>query len=426
MAGGCSTTRRFLPLSCLPDKKRRPKKCWPLTGKSRKRRIEVKRFNRRRLETVLLEKGLLDRSTLEKIAAQQKKSKKRMPELLVEEGLLSEEEILVLLEEELNIPRVEFDNRLIDRKITALIPAELAKRYQVMPAALKGEVLILAMTDPLDLAAVDEVSMITGLKIKPAAARESTVKHMIAQYYGLPESSARQAGEGEAVRESEGGGYGEPEAGEGAPVVRMVNALVERAIEEGASDIHLEPDGGRLRVRLRLDGVLHDLAPLPPQLGTKIVSRVKIMASLDIAEKRLPQDGQIQWRGRRRDISMRVSTLPTVRGEKIVIRLLERDKIVLPLEKLGFTRDHYAILQSLLLNRHGMILVSGPTGCGKTTTLYSALNYLNRPEVNIITVEDPVEYRLQGINQVQVNRRINRTFANALRSILRQDPNIIM
>ncbi|MDY6826638.1 MAG: GspE/PulE family protein [Bacillota bacterium] len=386
----------------------------------------MKRFSRRRLEAVLLERGLVDRVTLEKIVAWQKNNGQRTARLLVEKGLLSEEEILVLMEEELNIPRVDFDAFSIDQSITGMIPAEMAKRHLVMPVEHKGETLLLAMVDPFDLSAIDDISMITGLKIQPAAARESVIRHMIAQFYGLPGSSSAREGKEEAVREPESSGYSQNEGEEEAPVVRMVNTLIERAVEEGASDIHLEPDGGKLRLRLRLDGVLHDLTPPPLQLGTKIISRVKIMANLDIAEKRLPQDGHIQWRGRKRGINMRVSTLPTVSGEKIVIRLLERDKIILPLGNLGFTSDHYSALQSLLLNRHGLILVTGPTGCGKTTTLYSALHYLNRPEVNIITVEDPVEYRLQGINQVQVNRRINRTFANALRSILRQDPNIIM
>ncbi|MFO8192036.1 MAG: GspE/PulE family protein [Bacillota bacterium] len=386
----------------------------------------MRRFSRHRLEAVLLERGLVDRGTLEKIVARQKKNGQSTAKLLVEIGLLSEEEILVLMEEELNIPRVDFDASSIDQNITNMIPAEMAKRHLVVPVERKGEVLVLAMVDPFDLAAIDDISMVTGLKIQPATARESVIRHMIAQFYGLPGSSSAREGEEEAVCESEAGGYSQSVGEEEAPVMRMVNALIERAVEEGASDIHLEPDGDKLRLRLRLDGVLHDLTPPPLQLGVKIISRVKIMANLDIAEKRLPQDGHIQWRGRKRGISMRVSTLPTVSGEKIVIRLLEKDKIVLPLEKLGFTSDHYNALQSLLLNRHGLILVTGPTGCGKTTTLYSALHYLNRPEVNIITVEDPVEYRLQGINQVQVNRRINRTFANALRSILRQDPNIIM
>ncbi|OPL11138.1 MAG: hypothetical protein AVO34_03340 [Firmicutes bacterium ML8_F2] len=386
----------------------------------------MKEFSRRRLETALLKRELVDRGTLEKIVAQQKNSGKRIAKLLVEKGLLSEEEILVLMEEELNIPRVDFDGCSIDPSITGMIPSELAKRYLVMPVERRGEVLVLAMVDPFDLTAIDDISMITGLKMQPAAARESAIRHMIAQFYGLPGSSSARAGEEEAVSESEAGGYVEAQGQEETPVVMMVNALIERAVEEGASDIHLEPDGDKLRLRLRMDGVLRDLTSPPLQLGIKIISRVKIMANLDIAEKRLPQDGHIQWRGRKRGISMRVSTLPTVSGEKIVIRLLERDKIILPLEKLGFTSDHYNVLRSLLLNRHGLILVTGPTGCGKTTTLYSALHYLNRPEVNIITVEDPVEYRLQGINQVQVNRRINRTFAGALRSILRQDPNIIM
>lgn len=213
---------------------------------------------------------------------------------------------------------------------------------------------------------------------------------------------------------------------EDAPVIRAVNTLICRAIKERASDIHLEPSEDGLRIRLRLDGVLHDLGAPHGLKPAHIISRVKIMANLDIAEKRLPQDGNIQLHNRGNEINLRVSTMPTIVGEKIVIRLLEKERIVLPLNHLGFSESNYQTIRRLLLNQAGMILVTGPTGCGKTTTLYSSLHYLNRPEDNIITVEDPVECRLKGINQIQVNRRINRTFANTLRSILRQDPNIIM
>lgn len=213
---------------------------------------------------------------------------------------------------------------------------------------------------------------------------------------------------------------------EEAPVIRAVNALICRAIKERASDIHLEPSEEGLRIRLRLDGVLHDLGAPQGLKPAHIISRVKIMANLDIAERRLPQDGNIQLHNNGSEVNLRVSTMPTIVGEKIVIRLLEKERIVLPLNHLGFSENNYQTIRRLLLNQAGMILVTGPTGCGKTTTLYSSLHYLNRPEDNIITVEDPVECRLKGINQIQVNRRINRTFANTLRSILRQDPNIIM
>ena len=211
-----------------------------------------------------------------------------------------------------------------------------------------------------------------------------------------------------------------------APVIRLVNSLVMRAIEEKASDIHLEQTKAGIRIRMRLDGVLHDI-PAPQNFKqAEIISRVKVMANLDIAERRLPQDGHIQVTKENGDINLRVSTMPTVEGEKVVIRLLEKERIVLPLEQLGFSEDTYASFKRMLLNQAGMILVTGPTGCGKTTTLYSALHYLNRPEDNIITVEDPVECRIEGINQVQADPRIGRTFATTLRSILRQDPDIMM
>ncbi|MGM0651703.1 MAG: GspE/PulE family protein [Bacillota bacterium] len=371
---------------------------------------------RRRLESALLKAGLINTEQLNPALKEHKIQGKRLSKYLIDNKLITEEDFFNVLEEHFKIPRIEPAQLNISPETAALLPEETAKRLRVMPLSVNDGQLTAAMTDPLDLTCLDDLTLLTGMEINPVAARESTVNYLITQFYGIDRSR-----EGSVVVEEDS----EVHLDE-APVIGMVNSLIERAVDEEASDIHLEPAEDTLRVRLRLDGILHDLIAIPGHASAKIVSRVKIMANLDIAERRLPQDGNINWQGNSGDISLRVSTLPTVLGEKVVIRLLEREKIVLPLEELGFSRQNYSALLGLLLNHAGLLLVTGPTGCGKTTTLYSALHYLNRPEDNIITVEDPVECRLKGINQVQVNQRINRTFANALRSILRQDPDVVM
>jgi len=373
-------------------------------------------LGRRRLESALLNSGLISPEQLELALEEQRQQGKRLSKYLIEKDIITEEQFINILEEYFNIPRVEPGQFNITSEIAALIPAETAKRLRVMPLAHNNGQLTVAMLDPLDLNCLDDLSRLTGLDINPVTARESSINYLITQFYSIED-----AGDGKIILESDS----DPQTDE-APVIRMVNSLIEKAIDEEASDIHLEPDEDSLRVRMRLDGILHDLTAIPGHVRARIVSRVKIMANLDIAERRLPQDGNIEWQSNGGGVSLRVSTLPTILGEKVVIRLLNKDKIVLPLEELGFSRENYNALLELLMNHAGLLLVTGPTGCGKTTTLYSALHYLNRPEDNIITVEDPVEYRLKGINQVQVNQRINRTFANALRSILRQDPDIVM
>ena len=387
-------------------------------------------FKSRRIEAVLLESGLITEEQLEIVQNEQKKTGKRISRLLVEKDFITEENLFAVLEEKLDIPQVNLNQYPINQEDVKSIPAEMALRHRVIPIARKDGQITLAMADPLDLAAVDDVAMVTGSEVYPVAVRESTVNYLLTQYYSIGETgSENKTGDGQPepetiqpARTTEFTGQQQ----DNAPVVRVVNSFIQRAIEEGASDIHIEPSDEGLRIRLRLDGVLHDLAAPPRHTQANIISRVKIMANLDIAERRLSQDGNIAWKGAGEGISMRVSTLPTIYGEKVVIRLLEKEKIILSLDKLGFSKYNYHAFKRLLLNRCGLVLVTGPTGCGKTTTLYSTLNYLNRPHDNIVTVEDPVEYRLKGVNQVQINPRINRDFANALRSILRQDPNIIM
>jgi len=386
----------------------------------------MKVFNCRKLESALLNRGLIEREALVDLVAESRRSGKRVVRLILEKRMITEEQLLTVLESELGIEQVNLSLFPVDQQVIARLPAEIAARYRVLPIAGENGRITLAMSDPLDLEAIDYIAMITGAEIVPVLARDSAIKQLISRFYGFT-SSRRE--DHQAAGQRTLNDDPEPEVtvrSESSPVVQIVNSLIEQAIEEGASDIHLEPGEKELRIRMRLDGVLHDLASPAGQLQSHIISRVKIMANLDIAEKRLSQDGNIDWQDGQAGINLRVSTLPTINGEKIVIRLLEKERIVLPLEQLGFSLDNYNLFLRLLLNQHGLLLVTGPTGCGKTTTLYSALHHLNRPQKNIITVEDPVEFRLKGINQVQVNRKINRTFANALRSILRQDPNIIM
>jgi type IV pilus assembly protein PilB len=380
----------------------------------------------RRLDQIVLEAGLVSPDQLTNLLSDRKQTGKRLGSMLIEQGLISEDQLHSLIESKLKIPRVNLNDYPVNADLAAVIPAAMALKHRAIPISAKKDKLVFAMADPLDLAAIDNLSRAAGKDIYPVMARTTAINHLLAQLYGMSSGGIQQ---GSKVKSQVTARTVVAENGqnplETAPVVRVVNSLIERAIAEGASDIHLEPGEENLRIRMRLDGVLHELPSPPQQNKANIISRIKILANLDIAERRLPQDGNIDWKGKKGS-SLRISTLPTVFGEKVVIRILEKDKIVLPLKDLGFSADNFSSFLRLLLNQHGLLLVTGPTGSGKTTSLYSALNYLNRPGVNITTVEDPVEFRLPGINQVQVNARIKRTFAGSLRSILRQDPDIIM
>ncbi len=383
------------------------------------------KFTRKRMSDILMEAGAVSAEQIDKAVIDQKRSRKWIGQVLVENGFINEEKLAEILEQQLGIPQVNLYNYQIDPEAVTSIPIHLAQRYQVVPLGMHENRLVLAMADPMNLIALDDVAMITGKEVEPVIASVSAINSVINQFYGLKESMQMRVAE-----RMDSGDDKELERlkalVEDAPIVKVVNSLIQQAVNEGASDIHIEPSDNGVRVRLRIDGILYDLMQPPKDTQTLIVSRIKIMANMDIAERRLPQDGRIQIQAGLKDVNMRVSTLPTIHGEKVVIRLLEKERIILPLDQLGFSERNYRIFMQLLMNHAGIILVTGPTGSGKTTTLYSALNYLNRSEDNIITVEDPVEYHLDGINQIQVNSRINLTFANALRSILRQDPDIIM
>lgn len=381
-------------------------------------------FPRRRLGEMLVESGVITELQLKEAIAEQGSSNKRIGQVLIEKRLLTEERLLETLERQLGLGQINLNSCNLNPDIVTSIPFSLARRHLVVPIEIHDGVLKLAMADPLNVIAIDDVEMITGLKVEPVIASEGSIIQTIDQLFSLADSALVDTTVEEKHSEEEVANL--RALVEEAPIVKVVNSLIHQAVREGASDIHIEAMEKRVRVRMRIDGVLHDLMTPPKDTQPLIISRIKIMANLDIAERRLPQDGRITIPVGAKEVNMRISTMPTIHGEKVVIRILDRDKVILPLNEIGFSENNYRTFLNLLLSHTGMILVTGPTGSGKTTTLYSALHYLNRVEDNIITVEDPVEYRLDGINQVQVNTRVNLTFANALRSILRQDPDIIM
>ena len=382
-----------------------------------------------RLGDLALEAGLITEEQLQHVLTVQKETKKPLGSILIDYGFISEPQLIELLGKHLDIPHVNLSRVEIDPAVATSIPLDLARRYRVIPIKKEGRRLTLAMVDPMNVEALDSAALFTGCDVRPVIAGDSSICNLIEQYYGIKESV-------EKVRESENVYHirsmgsenvlRQKDSVEEEPIVRLVNSIILRAVIEEASDIHLEPQEDGLRVRLRIDGILQELFSPPKNIQPQIISRIKIMASMDISEKRLPQDGRILFTSGDKKINLRVSTLPTIFGEKVVLRLLNREKIVVPLDKLGFNPMNFKVFENMIKANSGMILVCGPTGCGKSTTLYSTLNYLNSKEKNIVTVEDPVEYHLKGINQVQVNLKTGLTFSRALRTILRQDPNIIM
>jgi type IV pilus assembly protein PilB len=376
----------------------------------------------------------------------------RLGASLIQLGILTDEDITSILSRQYGVPAIDLRQFDLDPAIVRLIPGETAAKYNVIPVSRAGTTLTLAMIDPTNVFAMDDIKFMTGLHVEPVVASENAVREAISRYYskatnGAAPMSGRSAAdlatkaledmgmsadeEIEVLAEAEEIDTAslERQSGE-APIIRLVNALMLSAIQKGASDIHIEPYEKEMRIRFRIDGVLHPVMAPALKYRDPIASRVKIMARLDIAEKRLPQDGRVKARfndrGTLREIDFRVSCLPTLFGEKIVLRLLDPGQLRLDMTKLGFDAEALAKVDSAIRKPWGMVLVTGPTGSGKTNTLYSALTQINQPSVNIITAEDPVEFNLLGVNQVPVRENIGLTFAAALRSFLRQDPNIIL
>ncbi|EOD00113.1 type II secretion system ATPase GspE [Caldisalinibacter kiritimatiensis] len=358
----------------------------------------------------------------------QKNSGKKLGEILVEKGYVTELDIIQVLEFQFGIPHIDLNNYIIDPEIPKLITENLAKRHLVIPIKKDRGKLIVAMADPLNVFAIDDIEMGTNLKVEPAISTKKDISNAIEQYYG--KQSAEKAIE-DFKRQYEVENIEEIDEEilneiNNAPAVRLVNSIIRQAVKARASDIHIEPYENLLRVRFRIDGSLQEIMTPAKSTHSAIVTRIKIMGKMNIAEKRIPQDGRIETNVDGREVDLRISILPTVYGEKIVIRILDRSNFLLKKSQLGFTEKNLMLFDNIIKNPNGIILVTGPTGSGKTTTLYSTLSELNTVNKNIITVEDPVEYKLDGINQVQVNNKTGLTFANGLRAILRQDPDIIM
>jgi len=416
-----------------------------------------------RIGELLLKEKRITPEQLQQALAGQKANGGKLGYNLVKMGFVKDEEITALLSKQYGIPSINLAQFQIDPAVVKLVPAETAQKYQIIPLSRSGASLTIAMTDPTNVFAMDDIKFMTGYNVEPVVASEIAITEAVQKYYpmkagaksapgkpgtpggpavgmsaldmatkGLEELQSLEAGEDVEVLEElqEISAEQLAKEGEAAPVVRLVNVVLMSAIQKGASDIHIEPYEKELRIRYRIDGILYNIMNPPMKFRDAISSRVKIMSKLDIAEKRLPQDGRIKIRftdqGQQKEIDFRVSILPTLFGEKIVMRLLDKDKLMLDMTRLGFEQESLTKFESAIMRPWGMVLVTGPTGSGKTNTLYSSISKINTPETNIMTAEDPVEFNLVGVNQVQIRENIGLNFAAALRSFLRQDPNIIL
>src|ERR1035437_4770338 len=403
----------------------------------------VKTFGER-IADALVEDGLLTVKQVEDLLDQQKKEGTRLLKLILEKAYVTEPDMAVSMGRVLNTPPVNLARLSIPLEVADLVPREMAYNHKVVPVSRLENKLFLAMADPLNVLAIDDVRRITRLDVATLIASEKAIldklNHIDASKSGSMEDiiqDAQKKGDAEAEGDADSIEISKDAAeevnldqlaasSEEAPVIKLANLILVQAVKDRASDIHIEPFEKTLRLRYRVDGVLMDATPPPKQMQLGLVSRFKIMSSMDIAERRLPQDGRMRIRVGGKDYDLRVSIMPTVHGEKVVLRLLDKSNLSASIDKLGLDPDTFKQVKEAVDAPHGLILVTGPTGSGKTTTLYSALNELNNPIYNIVTVEDPVEFQVPGINQVATKKEIGLTFANALRSILRQDPDIIM
>jgi type IV pilus assembly protein PilB len=394
-----------------------------------------------KLGELLIRSNRINQAQLQEALALQKEQGGRLGTNLIKLGHLSERALVEALSEQFKVPSVDLNSMEVEEGVVKIIPADIARKYTIFPVAKAGATVTVAMIDPTNVFAMDDVKFMTGYRVEPVVASETAIRSAIDRYYGsthaielkkvMEDLSEDMGSDLEVLEEEEDLDLASlEEESEQAPVVKLVNLILTDAIKRGASDIHIEPYEKDYRVRYRIDGILYEMMHPPLKLREAITSRAKIMAKLDIAEKRLPQDGRIKIKtkisGKTKDLDYRVSVLPTLFGEKIVMRLLDKDKLMLDMTKLGFEPDSLRKFEGAILKPYGMVLVTGPTGSGKTNTLYSALQRINTPEVNIMTAEDPVEFNLAGINQVQTREQIGLNFATALRSFLRQDPNIIL
>jgi type IV pilus assembly protein PilB len=383
----------------------------------------------KRIGDLLVASGKITQEQLVEAIKLQQVKKKKLGELLVSEGIVEEEDIIDVLKFQLGIQRVDFENTYVDKDAVKSIPYVLAKKHITVPLFYdNSDNLIVAINDPLDIIALDNLKLVTKKNIIPFIATKKEIIDLIERFYNTDDAAraVEEFNKSQSMDEIEQAAQENMDQINNAPVVRLVNNIIETGVRSQASDIHIEPYEDRIRVRMRVDGVLIEMMKLDIRTHNAIVSRIKILSDLNIAERRLPQDGAIVMKIDNRDIDFRVSILPTIYGEKVVIRILDQAQFQMRMEDLGFTDFEMKHIQDFLAAPHGIILATGPTGSGKSTTLYTLLRNLNTASDNIITVEDPVEYKLDGINQVQVNTKAGLTFVAGLRSILRQDPDIIM
>ena len=385
---------------------------------------------RKRLGEILIERGKLDQANLDRALRLQAESHERLGSLLVTLGLCAQRDVAEALALQLSLPLVDANGYPEFPILEERVSARFLREARALPVREDEAELGLAMADPTDAYTIGAFEMVTGRAVRPMVAIPTELEAALERLYGAGKSAVGQLIGDVETRPDELTFDADvqqlKDLASEAPVIRLVSLLITNALEMRASDIHIEPFENRLIVRYRIDGVLHEVESPPKRLSAAVISRVKIMANLDIAERRLPQDGRIRLRIQGKEIDLRVSTLPTMHGESVVMRILDKGHVALDFRKLGFEDDTLKVFLDVLLQPHGILLVTGPTGSGKTTTLYTALDRLNQPDVKILTVEDPVEYQMSGINQIQVKPQIDLTFANALRSIVRQDPDVIM
>ncbi|MDD5428534.1 MAG: ATPase, T2SS/T4P/T4SS family [Candidatus Omnitrophica bacterium] len=391
-----------------------------------------------KLTKILIDRGLLKPEDLDKAIAIHREKGGSLSDVIIELGFVTRSDLMIALSHGLGIPPINLSRYKIDPTVIKLISRKIAKNYKILPISKIGDTLMLAVADPLNIILLDDIKALTGLKVSPVIATEKDISEAQGQYYDESASTTIEKIVGDLEEASEiklleedSGALGQTSSEllritQDAPVVKITNLLLAEAVSLRSSDILIEPLEKEMRVRYRVDGVLREGRRSPVALHNAVVSRLKVMSNLDIAERRLPQDGRFKVKLQGREVDFRISVVPSSMGEKVALRILDKSQAMLDIEKLGFDERSLAEIKKAALKPHGMILICGPTGCGKTTTLYSVMQHVNSPEKNIVTVEDPVEYQIEGINQVTARPEIGLTFAAALRSILRQDPNIIM
>jgi type IV pilus assembly protein PilB len=380
----------------------------------------------KQLGEVLLEEGLISHEHLQEAVEEQRRLGRSLGRILIDKGFVTESNLVAALAKRLGLQFVDLSEYQIDPSASALIPESLARRYKALPVGFDNGRVVVAMSDPSNVLAQDDIRTLTGKEITPVVATATDIIAAIGRIHRLDRSVESITADLAAEEEEAPDIARAREQIDEAPIVKLVNVLITQAVEQRASDIHIEPQEKDLRVRYRIDGVLHEIMRPPKSIQSGVLSRLKIMAEMDIAERRVPQDGRVGLVVGGKAIDLRVASLPTVYGEKIVLRILDKSNVLLRLEDLGFSTPNFKRFESAYTKPYGLILVTGPTGSGKSTTLYATLNILNQPDRNIITVEDPVEYRLPGVNQIQTNNKAGLNFASALRSILRSDPDVVL